>query len=108
MFLGKGATRFALNPVQSKADPQALEDERCSLIGNSFHAGVFALVFSGLFEEKRMLRRPSPQELVNRMGLRPGELYLEGLDCRLDRPKGFHRLDDQRRGHVFPSLGPSG
>ena len=58
MFLGRGATRFALNPVLGKANPQALEDERCSLIGNSFHAGVFALVFSVLFEGKTKAEAP--------------------------------------------------
>ena len=92
MFLSRGATCFALNPVLAKSDPQHLEDERCSLIGNSFHAGVFAVILGSVLEKER-LRRPSPQDLVSRMGLRPGEFYLQGLRCDLGRPAGFHRLD---------------
>ena len=40
MFLGNGATRYALNPTKAKADLVALEDCRCALIGNFFRAGV--------------------------------------------------------------------
>ena len=46
MFLGRGATRFAINPVAAKADPQLLEHTRCSLIANSWHAGVIAMLFA--------------------------------------------------------------
>ena len=43
MFLGRQATRFAMNPVAAKREPQALEDARCCLVGNGFNAGVVAL-----------------------------------------------------------------
>ena len=99
MFLGKGATRFAINPIQVSEDPVACEDVRCSLIGNSFHAGVFAMIMSVLFEKKGLLsRKPSAQEMVARQGLYPFETFVPGLRCDLARPPTFHRLDGQRRG----------
>ena len=105
MFLGRGATLYALNPTKAKLDPQLLEDERCILVGNSFHAGVVALIFAGLAEQRKLLKsRPSPQDIVDRMGLRPGEIFVDGLVCGLDRPPTFHRLDGRRRGHLFPSF----
>ena len=105
MFLGRGATQFALNPTKAKQDPQALEDVRCSLIGNSFHAGVFGMVLSVLFERKKLLeRKPTTQEMVSRQGLHPGEVYSEGRICHLRRPATFHRLDGQRRGHCAQSF----
>ena len=104
MFLGRNATKYAVNPTHVKESPQVLEDERCCLIGNTFHAGVVALIFAALLHRRHLLRsRPSPQELVERMGLRPGELYTPGLRCDLDRPASFHRLDGQRRGYLHPS-----
>ena len=100
MFLGRGATRYALNPTKAKLDPQALEDARCSLIGNSFHAGGCAMVLRVLFEKKKRLAvKPTTQEIVSRQGLHPGEMYTEGLVCHLRRPATYHRLDGQRRGH---------
>ena len=99
MFLGRGSTRFALNPTKAKEDPVKLEDTRCSLIGNSFHAGVFAMILSEVFYNKRQLtERPSAQEVVDRQGLYPGEVFVPGLRCDLSRPPSYHRLDGQRRG----------
>ena len=61
MFLEKGATRYCMNPVAAKADPQALEDGRCKLIGNTFHAGVVAFLFAPLFVQRGLLTRaPTP------------------------------------------------
>ena len=105
MFLGRGATRYALNPTAAKADPQALEDARNCLIGNTFHAGVFGVILGSLFHQAKLLpSSPTPQELVSRMGLHPGEIYVEGLDCSLTRPPTFHRLDSQRRGLLHASF----
>ena len=105
MFIGREATRYALNPTKAKADPQALEDVRCSLIGNTFHSGVFALVIGVLGEQQQLLeQRPTPQQTVDRQGLHPGEVYVAGLQCGLDRAPTFHRLDGQRRGHCFPTF----
>lgn len=104
MFLGRDATKYAVNPTHAKAEPQRLEDERCCLIGNTFHAGVVALVFAALLQQRNELtERPSPQDLVERMGLRPGEFFVPGLRCDLDRPPSFHRSDGQRRGYLNPS-----
>ena len=55
MFLGANFTRFALNPTTVKHDPRSLEDARCSLIGNSFHAGVVALLLAPLFCNEGLL-----------------------------------------------------
>ena len=105
MFLGKGATKFAVNPTQVGQDPVSYEDIRCSLIGNSFHAGVFAMALSVLFEKKGLLpRKPTTQEMVSRQGLHPGERYVPGLRCDLARPPTFHRLDGQRRGLCHSSF----
>lgn len=99
------ATRYALNPTKAKTDPQALEDVRCCLIGNTFHPGVFALVPRVLGERRRLLeRRPTPQEVVGRQGLHPGEVYVAGLQCGLNRAPTYHRPDWQRRGHCHPTF----
>ena len=104
MFLGTDTTRYALNPVEAKRDPIALEDARSSLIGNSFHAGVLALLLAPLFFAHKLLSRvPTPSDMVARMGLRPGEVYVEGMDASLSRPAGFHRHDGHRRGYCFAS-----
>ena len=68
--LGKGATVHALNPVKTKADPQLAEDTQCSLVGNTFHAGVVALAMASLFVSNNSFEvAPTPQEVVQRMGL---------------------------------------
>ena len=104
MLFGTDHTRLYMNPVAAKADPQALEDARCCLVGNSFHAGVVALLVAPLLVEEGFLTSvPTPDELVARIGLLPGEVFTEGLDCSLTRPPSYHRLDGQRRGHLYPS-----
>ena len=104
MFLGEDMTKFAMNTAKIKEAAQEYEDVRCSLIGNSFHAGVVALLFAPLMVKLGLLeRRPGPQDIVDRMGLRPGEVYYPGLACGLNRPKDFHRLDGARRGYVHPT-----
>ena len=105
MFLGQGCTRYAFNFIKAKTDPTALEDVRCSLIGNTFHAGVVAMVFSALFTKRNLLEnKPSAQEMVGRQGLYPGEVYVDGLNCGLGRAASFHRMDAQRRGHCYDSF----
>ena len=104
MFLGEGMTTYVMNPTHVKSAAQEYEDLRCSLIGNSFHAGVVALLFAPLCVQLGLLKQcPTPQNLVDRMGLRPGECFYEGLDCSLNRPKDFHRLDGARRGYCHPT-----
>ena len=72
MFLGRDHTRLCINPVAAKADPQALEDARCCLVGNSFHAGVVALLIAPMLVEEGFLSGvPTPDELIARMGLLP-------------------------------------
>ena len=93
-----------MNPTRIKDAAQEYEDLRCSLIGNSFHAGIVALLFAPLCVRLNLLdRSPTPQELVSRMGLRPGERFHEGLHCSLERPRDFHRLDGARRGYCHPT-----
>ena len=104
MFLGDGMTKFAMNTAKNKEAVQEYEDVKCSLIGNSFHAGVVSLRFAPLMVNLGLLdKRPAPQDIVDRMGLRPGEVYFPGLDCGLNRPKDFHRLDGTRRGYAHPT-----
>ena len=76
-----------------------LEDVRCSSVGNSFHAGVVAMLLRVVFVKKGLLERsPTAQEIVDRQGLYPSERYVDGLECSLARPPSYHRLDGQRRG----------
>ena len=62
MFLGRGATKFAMNPVKAKKDPQGLEDARRSLIGNGFNAGVVALLLAPLFISQGLLKNDQPRK----------------------------------------------
>ena len=104
MFLGEGMTTYVMNPTRIKDATQEYEDLRCSLIGNSFHAGVVALLFAPLCVQLCLLQRsPTPHESLNRMGLRPGECFHESLDCSLGMPRDFHRLDGARRGYCHAS-----
>ena len=104
MFLGRGYTSHCWNPVKAKADPTGYEDARLSLVGNSFNAGVVALLLAPLFVAEGYLAvRPTPDDLVLRMGLRPGETFREGLDCSLRRPTVRARHDGSLRGVVQPS-----
>ena len=48
-------------------------------------------------------KRPTPQDLVERMGLHRGEVYYDGLKCGLDRQPLPHRLDGRRRGNICAS-----
>ena len=52
MFLGQGVTKYAINPTKAQENPVELEDVRCSLVGNSFHAGVVAMLFSVILVKK--------------------------------------------------------
>ena len=105
MFLGRCATAFACSANSAKANPQDYGDIRCSSIGNTFHAGVVALLVAPMLRGKGLLKQiPTPQELIWRMGLRPGELFVEGRDCSPQRPAEPHRLDGRRRGMVHPSV----
>ena len=104
MFLGRGYTSHCWNPVKAKADPTGFDDARLSLVGNSFNAGVVALLLAPLFVAEGYLKeRPSPDDIVSRMGLRPGEVFRDGLDCRLQRPTVRARHDGILRGVVEPT-----
>ena len=95
---------IALNPANAKNEPQLLEDTRCSLLGNTWHAGVFALLFAPLFVRRGILSEgPTPQDVVDRAGLFPGESFVPGLRCDLGRPPSYHWLDGRRRGYLHPS-----
>ena len=102
MFLSRGYTSHCWNPVKAKRDPVGFEDARLSLVGNAFNAGVVALLLAPLFEaEGYLLERPSPSDMVQRMGLKPGEAYFPGLNCSLRRPAEDHII--LKRGVVEPT-----
>ena len=105
MYLGRGATQFALNPVEIKRQPQLLEDTRCSLVGNSLNAGIVALLLAPPMVMRGLLKEaPTPQNIVDRMGLRPAEVAVVGQSYQLPRAVGPHRFDGLRRGYVHPSV----
>ena len=63
-----------------------------------------ALLLAPLLKAENLLGTvPTPQDLVERMGLYPGEVYVEGLDCSLTRKPQYHRLDDRPRNVLYPS-----
>ena len=101
MGLGTNFTQYCVNQIQIKGDPQAYEDVRCGLIGNTFHAGTVALLLAPLLEGLGYIDvRPPPQEIVGRLGLTPGEVYRPGTDCSLGREPPFSRFDGRRRDRV--------
>ena len=104
MGLGTNFTQYCVNQTQIKKGEQEYEDIRCSLIGNSFHAATVALLIAPLAVNLGLLAvRPAPQELVQRLGLTPGEVYQPGVACHLGRPTPFSRFDGRRRDRVAGS-----
>ena len=94
MFLGTNFTSSCWNAVKAEADPQGYLDARGALVGNAFHSGVVAALLATLLQQEGFLSEiPSPSDLVDRMGLAPGEVYYPGLNCRLDRPPVKGRFD---------------
>ena len=63
MFLGRGATKFAMKPVKAKKDPRGMEVARCSLIGNGFNAGVVPLLLAPLFVSQGLLKNDQPRKI---------------------------------------------
>ena len=104
MFLGQGYTQHCMNPTKAEQNPVLFADTRAALVGNAFHAGVVALLLAPLLASEGYLSEiPSPDDLVQRMGLYPGETYYAGLDCSLSRKHDPHRHDGRPRGVVEPS-----
>ena len=103
MFLGVGFTAHCWKGQEVAANPQGMEDARCALIGNSFHAGVVALILAPLLVEYGILETlPSPQDIVNRAQLRPGDMWRPGwLASAQTEP--FHRHDSRKRGLLHPN-----
>ena len=90
MIFSEGVITYVMNTTRIKDAAQEYEDLRCSLIGNFFRAGVVALLFGPLLVQLRLLERcPTPQELINRMGLRPGECFHQGLNCTPGQAQRF-------------------
>ena len=74
MSLGRDYTSHCWNPTKAKANPEGFRDARLSLVGNAYNAGVVALLIAPLFVAEKVLAvRPTPSDLVNRLGLKPGE-----------------------------------
>ena len=104
MGFGRGFIQFCVNPTAIKRDPAGYEDTRASLIGNSFHAGVVALLLAPLLREYDLINCvPSPDAITARFGLAPGEVYQAGVDCSLTTAKRPHRFDGRRRDKVARS-----
>lgn len=104
MFSGTNFTSSCWNAVKAEADPQGYMDARGALVGNAFHSGVVAALLAPLLVQEGFLGEiPSPSDLVDRMGLAPGEVYYPGLNCRLDRPPIKGRFDGRERGRLESS-----
>ena len=79
MFLGAGFTSRCWRPKAVLEDPNGYEDGRCALIGNSFHAGVVALIFSPLMLKYSFFEdiadapgNRQPNDVASRQGLQRG------------------------------------
>lgn len=90
--------------MRAKADPEGYEAARCALVGNSFDAGVVAVLLGPLFVKEKVLDvGPTPEDLVARMGLPPGEAYAPNVDCSLTRPTSAYVLNERNRGKLYDS-----
>ena len=104
MFFGHDYTRMCMNPTVAKSDPQAHEDCRCSLVGNAFHTGIVALLLAPLFHGLGLLQtRPTPDEIVLRMHLPPGEVHTEGRTYERETARQHEKDLEAMRGKVHPS-----
>ena len=83
---GEGHTSLCLSASQQKqVGPQAYEDMRCSLLGDSF--SIFSFVIPGAALCRRFLPSVEFQWLANRMGLAPG--FRSPLRCPAPLSQGL-------------------
>lgn len=81
MGYGRGHTLMCMSASMAKTDLQAYEDERCSLIGDSFSIWSFCLFAAAAVE--KYTHSFSPRVLFSRMGLPPGASLRLPFSCPL-------------------------
>ena len=101
MGFGPQHTRFCLPASEIKKSSTRYEDERLSLIGDSFCVLSFGWVAGQLCRAIR--EPPSPEELVNVLGLAPGTCSRKGASAPMGRWKqyGFCDLKDSELAQQY-------
>ncbi|CAE7159524.1 unnamed protein product [Symbiodinium pilosum] len=103
ILMGFGAqhTRFCFPASETKKNPVRYEDERLSLIGDSFCMLSFGWVAGLLCRAARTLA--GAQEIVDLMGLAPGACSRAGASAPMERWKhyGFEGKDDSPQDAEF-------
>ena len=87
MGYGFGHTCMAMSASEAKSNKQKYEDERCSLVGDSFSIWSFVLFAAASVYKYTNLF--NPQVLFSRMGLPPGSSLRLPLACPLQRGLAF-------------------
>ena len=98
MGFGPQHTRFCYSASENKKSTSRYEDERLSLVGDSFSMLSFGWVAGQLC---RAIRPPiTVQELVNVLGLAPGACSRAGASAPMGRWKqyGFYSRQDSEEG----------
>ena len=83
MGMGFGATEFCFNASYAKRHPTEYWDKRYSLLGDGFAMISFAWVAGQLC--RPWINPPSPQQIVDRLGLAPGASLAAGFQCPMRR-----------------------
>ncbi len=87
MGVGFGATEFCMNASYAKRHPTEYADKRLSLLGDGFAMVSFAWIAGQLCS--RWGLPPSPQQIVDRLGLAPGASLAASFPCHLRRGLGY-------------------
>ena len=83
MGFGADHTLFALSAGKAKADMEAYEDKRLSLVGDSFSMLSFGWIISQLCSPWQTPM--SPQQILDRLGLAPGSSLAAGMKAPMQR-----------------------
>ena len=98
MGYGFNHTQLAYSASEIKRDPIAYEDERASLLGDSFSIHSFSIVAAAMC--RRWLPRVSFQHLCDRMGLAPGYRAPIRLKATISRSLQYGTLGLNWSPHV--------
>ena len=84
---GWGHTSLCWSASQIKQDPKGYEDQRCSLVGDSFN--LFSFVIFAWASCAEFLPPLSYTHLVNHMGMAPGFCSPLGVECPMVRELSY-------------------
>ena len=100
---GIGHTELCFSASKVKQNKTAFEDERCSLLGDSFAIASFSLIAA--WSVKRWIGEVSVEWLTNRLGLPPGGQLTVDMQCPMTRELTFNLEGQQEKSvhnlHAF-------